>query len=419
MIEGPRDRRQCGGPVAETDRADLVRVRTELARHTNDESTRYLPTRLLAAVAVTAALWTRLPHAPLLGWFAAAVLDSVRGYFAGLHQQAHLRANPADRRWVWRDAPNWMSFGGVYGVLPVLAYLWGSTVTFVIALLLAFGIAAIVAASGVVFRVLFYCSVLPLLLPAIVVGFSGSSDLRMLGLLTTVYLVVLGIGHERTAEALVGWNLLRATNERLSVELAAERDLVHSVNDRLRHANERLAHEAGHDALTGVANRGRLLTEVAHALDRSLRFGTGIAILYIDLDHFKPVNDRWGHAVGDQLLAAAAERMRSVIGPEHLVARVGGDEFVVLLRDLSTPRTAGIVADQLHDAVTAPYVLRETVVSVGASIGTAVSSPGSTTERLLSAADAALYVAKAGGRNRVKDGSDQSLRWTADAGHAV
>ncbi len=399
--------------------ADVARVHTELARHTNDESTRHLPTRMLAASAVTAALWTRLPHVPLVAWTVAAALDSVRGYLAGRHQQAHLRNNPADRRWVWRDAPNWVSFGAVYGALPVIACVWGSTVTFVIALLLAFGIAAIVAASGVVFRVLFYSSVLPLLVPSIVVAFRGSSDLRMLGLLTTLYLVVLGIGHERTAEAIVAWNVLRATNERLSGELATERDRVHSVNERLRHANQRLVHEAGHDPLTGVANRGRLLTEVAHALDASLRFGTGVGILYVDLDHFKPVNDRWGHAVGDQLLAAAAQRMQSVVGPEHLVARVGGDEFVVLLRDLSTPRTAGIVAGQLHNAVTAPYVLRETVVSVGASIGTAVSSPGSTTEHLLSAADAALYLAKAAGRNHVRDSADPSLRWATDARHTV
>jgi diguanylate cyclase (GGDEF)-like protein len=152
------------------------------------------------------------------------------------------------------------------------------------------------------------------------------------------------------------------------------------------------------------------VSSVTHALEESRRTGTGVGLLYVDLDHFKPVNDRWGHAVGDRLLAAAAERMRSVVGPEHLVARMGGDEFVVLVRHLSTPRTAVVLAGHLHRAVTAPYVLREAVVSVGASIGTVVAPAGATAEGLISLADEALYAAKATGRNRVHDAA--AANWT-------
>jgi diguanylate cyclase (GGDEF)-like protein len=145
--------------------------------------------------------------------------------------------------------------------------------------------------------------------------------------------------------------------------------------------------------------------ELQAAIDRAADEGGGLALLYIDLDGFKRVNDRAGHAVGDRLLCELAGRMRHAVRQNDLVARVGGDEFVVLLPDCRDAQAAQEVADSLRARITAPCRLPEGLFQLDASIGVATfPADGADAETLLMHADEAMYAAKHGGRTRVESG---------------
>jgi diguanylate cyclase (GGDEF)-like protein len=161
----------------------------------------------------------------------------------------------------------------------------------------------------------------------------------------------------------------------------------------VQHQRRHLAHQATHDPLTGLANRTLLGDRMAQQAPAS-----PIGILMIDLDDFKSINDRLGHAAGDRYLVTAADRMRQCVRSGDTVARLGGDEFVVLLAEVAEPSLAHDVAHRVLAAFAAPFELGGTVVSIGASIGVAVGD--GSTEALLQTADAALYEAKAHGKNR-------------------
>ena len=156
---------------------------------------------------------------------------------------------------------------------------------------------------------------------------------------------------------------------------------------------EQLAHLAFHDGLTGVANRALLLDRARQALAR--RRPGAVALLFIDLDGFKAVNDRFGHSAGDRLLADVARRLRGVVRPSDTVARVGGDEFVVLCEDLADEGEAVGVATRIEQAVAEPFRLGGGEAKVGASVGIALATEGEgDPETLLRDADTAMYRAK-------------------------
>jgi len=155
---------------------------------------------------------------------------------------------------------------------------------------------------------------------------------------------------------------------------------------------------AAHDPLTGLANRASLQHALAAALADHGHETT--AVLFCDLDAFKDVNDDHGHDAGDQLLVLVAERMRACVRDSDVVARMGGDEFVVLLPQTSR-EVAATVADRLSAAIQAPSVLDTGTTVIGVSIGVAVSAAGTSAEDLLRKSDAAMYDAKSSGKNRV------------------
>jgi diguanylate cyclase (GGDEF)-like protein/PAS domain S-box-containing protein len=170
-----------------------------------------------------------------------------------------------------------------------------------------------------------------------------------------------------------------------------------------RASGEALAHQAVHDPLTGLPNRlhfvDRLGRELADAELRRER----VAVLFLDLDRFKVVNDSLGHSAGDRLLVAVADRLRATMGPEDAVARFGGDEFTILCHNVSSEETAELVAERLADAVSRPVALVEGEVFVTASIGIALSGGlTDSPETLLRNADAAMYRAKELGRDRAE-----------------
>lgn len=163
---------------------------------------------------------------------------------------------------------------------------------------------------------------------------------------------------------------------------------------------ERLAHEALHDGLTHLPNRRAALSALEAAALRCSAGGGPLAVLFVDLDGFKAVNDRHGHAAGDAVLVAVAARLREAVGPERLVARLGGDEFLVLVDDGAGDLEVAALRRALEATVAEPIALAESgvAVRVGASIGVALHEAGQPVDDLLSAADESMYRMKAGTR---------------------
>jgi diguanylate cyclase (GGDEF)-like protein len=158
---------------------------------------------------------------------------------------------------------------------------------------------------------------------------------------------------------------------------------------------DQITYQALHDDLTGLANRLHFKTRLAGAVDRARERGWPVTAFYLDLDWFKPVNDEFGHDVGDELLAAVALRLESCTRPDDLVARLGGDEFAVLIDAASTPAATDVVAQRLAGAFGEPFVIAGRRMVVGASIGRATFPEDATTaEELLSTADAAMFARK-------------------------
>ena len=160
-----------------------------------------------------------------------------------------------------------------------------------------------------------------------------------------------------------------------------------------READELLRHQAFHDPLTGLANRALFTDRVQHALERG-RAGDRAAVLFLDLDDFKAVNDTLGHLAGDTLMRSVATRLRSALSPSHTVARIGGDEFAVLLEDVDLAAAVD-AAERLSNDLQAPFDLDGREVFVTGSIGIAV---GDGAEELLRSADVAMYRAKGSGK---------------------
>lgn len=164
-------------------------------------------------------------------------------------------------------------------------------------------------------------------------------------------------------------------------------------------AAAKIAHLAYHDTLTGLSNRSVLDTHLSRNLEEAEATGQQLAAICIDLDGFKAVNDTLGHAAGDQLLMQVAARLKSVLRQGELIARVGGDEFVVVQKGGDQPAAAALVADRIIRALEEPFVIFGATVTVSASVGVAIFPNDATTaEDLTNKADAALYRAKAAGR---------------------
>ncbi len=162
-----------------------------------------------------------------------------------------------------------------------------------------------------------------------------------------------------------------------------------------------LAHQATHDPLTGLPNRVMLLDQLTGALHRGRRHGRLVAVLFLDLDHFKVVNDSLGHSLGDRLLVATADRLRTALRPGDTIARFGGDEFVLLCEDLTDADDVVAIARRVEAALADPFTVDESEIYVGVSIGIALADyPGAEPETLIRDADAAMYRAKEKGRAR-------------------
>jgi diguanylate cyclase (GGDEF)-like protein/PAS domain S-box-containing protein len=167
-----------------------------------------------------------------------------------------------------------------------------------------------------------------------------------------------------------------------------------------RRYQEELERHINHDALTGLANRHLLQDRLEQALSRAARRGTHCAVMFLDIDHFKLVNDGLGHHMGDLLLKNVAAQLLTIVRPEDTVARFGGDEFVLVMNDISGAEAASEIAQRIITTLSQPVALDTEDVAVSASVGIALyPNDGETVDELLKNADAAMYHGKARGRN--------------------
>ncbi|MDO9378304.1 MAG: sensor domain-containing diguanylate cyclase [Nocardioidaceae bacterium] len=189
---------------------------------------------------------------------------------------------------------------------------------------------------------------------------------------------------------------------RLLGDVAAAYLAMGADRDAARLAQAQLVHQGNHDQLTGLVNRGLLLDRLDHALDSAPRRGCVVGVLFLDLDRFKAVNDTHGHLSGDLVLQAVAARLRETTRSADTVARLAGDEFVVVCDDLDPAAPLGpsrvmeVLAERIHLALANPVALVDGETTVPASIGAAVATGGTTARELLAAADAAMYRVKRG-----------------------
>ena len=226
-------------------------------------------------------------------------------------------------------------------------------------------------------------------------------------------------GRGRSVLEIVGSNL---TNDPAVQGLALN---FRDITER-KALEEQLRQLAFHDSLTMLANRGLFRDRVQHALTLANRGRQQLAVMFVDLDNFKNVNDSLGHDTGDRLLQAVAQRLVKSTRFSDTVARLGGDEFAILLEAISTQAEVERLAASLIEKLDQPFVLNATEVRISASIGVAFSTQEASAEALLSKADTAMYFAKAAGKNRflafeqpMQEMLQEKTRLVADIARAI
>jgi diguanylate cyclase (GGDEF)-like protein len=202
---------------------------------------------------------------------------------------------------------------------------------------------------------------------------------------------------------------LRKSEQELEFRVAERTQELEAANSQLINKEHELRRLALQDPLTGLSNRMFLNDRIERAITRSRRTGGSIALLLIDLDNFKPINDSYGHAVGDALLVTIASRIQEIVREADTVSRLGGDEFVILLEDLRETGNIETILGKLMAAVIEPMETGDgKTVSVSASIGVAFApAHADQATQLLARADMEMYKAKSGGRNQYSIAAEQ------------
>ncbi|MDD2914232.1 MAG: diguanylate cyclase [Gallionella sp.] len=216
---------------------------------------------------------------------------------------------------------------------------------------------------------------------------------------------ILGVrGREVTA--------IRKNGEQFPMELSASEmmlgglryfvGIVRDITER-KQAEEKIAHLAHYDYLTGLPNRALFMEGVEHSMHLAKRNNYKVAIMFLDLDGFKKVNDTLGHDAGDLLLKGVAKRLKEIIRASDTVARVGGDEFIFVLNEIGSDENAALMANKIINALSAPFELKGQQCHVGGSIGISLYPDDSVdTEAIIKQADEAMYLAKQSGKNTHK-----------------
>ncbi len=266
------------------------------------------------------------------------------------------------------------------------------------------GVSATQIVSAASHRRYFFATQVPLL-GVMTFVYLNSSDqtTHLLGFAFPIYLGVVIMLHHDVNKVVVSEIELKHTNGDLIANLTAEQAQAAVTNARLVEANQQLTEQALRDSLTGLANRTAFLESLDRAVASSGRHRSIVGVLFFDIDRFKLINDSLGHAAGDELLIAIAQRVEAVLRPGDVLGRLGGDEFVVALPTLADPYEAVAIAERVRVAVNEPLELVHRRVQVTISIGVATTDDKSESANdLLQHADAAQYRAKQSGRDRVE-----------------
>lgn len=314
----------------------------------------------------------------------ALIVTAARLALLGAYARDHAKDRAGLERWERRYAIGNYAVALLLALLNVRALTYHYPLLHLLTVSLVFGFGA-----GVVSRI----SVRPVICVASL-------------LLATVPTVAALIAHALVPHQAPMHGLLYAIEAAMVAMITALS--LHTVAHLYRSAVEHLSAQhdlallAKHDALTGLANRLLLRERFQEANQAALRTGSRVALHFIDLDGFKPVNDGYGHPAGDAVLQQVARRLEASLREEDIVARLGGDEFVVLQAGVVQEGEAEMLARRIIRRLGVPYEIEGGSVSISASIGIAMSSEaGLDLERLLAGADAALYRSKLGGKARL------------------
>jgi diguanylate cyclase (GGDEF)-like protein len=259
-------------------------------------------------------------------------------------------------------------------------------------------------------RAAFVAMELPLIaLPSVWLLVQADDSVQVLGFMGPVLLTLLVALHHVNHSILMSAVESRVTNAQLVEELSSERERIRAANVALTIANEQLSHRAKRDDLTGLANRRELLDQLTAQIALA-RAHHGVCVMYLDLDHFKAINDSLGHLAGDRLLQTVAQRLVGATGENSIAARLGGDEFCVIGWDIESDTAANRLANDLCTTLHDPIVVDGRQIACTGSVGVAISfGDDRSAEDLLRLADAALYRAKRSGRNQVATSAEASV----------
>lgn len=327
-------------------------------------------------------LWTAVPRDGLLLWFGAVMALTLARL---LLQQRYTRRAETHNPWVWR---NWFA-GGVF----VSGATWGALSIFLFPadslvhqLYLAFVLGGLCAGAVTVYSPLphgFLLFALPTLSPFLLrMMASGLHEEQVMALLVAVFTLVMSRIAGQSGDMLHGMLELQAENARLA---------------------RALHHQATHDSLVDLINHGEFQRRLERLTEHQEQPGPEFCLMFIDLDLFKVVNDSGGHAAGDAMLQAVARILRAHTRARDTAARIGGDEFALLLEGCPAERALEIAEHVRRDIANLRLDFEDQVFAIGASIGLTYGRSGMhTASSVLKAADAACYAAKEGGRNRVR-----------------
>ncbi|MDY0132198.1 MAG: EAL domain-containing protein [Desulforegulaceae bacterium] len=210
---------------------------------------------------------------------------------------------------------------------------------------------------------------------------------------------------KKTQKELAHVKMALLESERVHLQEANQRLLISAVNaQKMQEAAElatlEMAHMAQHDFLTGLPNRSMLKEQLSQAIGLARRHGKQIVLMFLDLDHFKHINDSLGHSIGDELLQLVGRRLTTCVRSTDTICRFGGDEFIILLTEISSPQAAVQVSNKIHTAFTEPFIIDKNELYVNLSIGISIYPDDSVDpDVLIQNADTAMYNAKETGRN--------------------
>ncbi len=360
-----------------------------------------LPVNLVVAVVTAIELRSVYPTWMLAAWLSAFIIViGLRETLRYFYRTAERPAEDAGK-WGWLFTAGALATGILWGLCGSIVVMDPSPTQIVFAVFILGGMMAAGIVSNSSYRPAMMVFMLPAMTPLIAMLFVDRDAAHIeMALMLIAFTSVLMV---------VGRNINRSIIE--NIRLRVDESILY---ERLRASQAEALKVARYDVLTGLANRGVFVEALEEAIARARLGDNGFAVIYLDLDHFKDVNDTLGHPVGDELLRAVADRLRLNTRATDTVARFGGDEFAVIVADIKEPADVAIVADKLIKAIAAPFSIQGNEIHSGASIGIDLYGPDAKeAEVLLSHADVALYRTKSEGRGSYRfftDAMDVEVR---------